>query len=271
MDTVTHIILLTVSQLCQLLGCIFFFGFVLKWVGENTLKKFAHDHFLFHFMSIIGTPIHEFGHFIMCKLFGYRINKVVWVQKPQADGTLGYVNFSYNPKNFYQLVGKFFVGIGPLFSGPLCILLLLYFLLPTSFQVVETKIGHIPAVWQLSTFYDLFKLSGQFLVSLFTLEHVLSWQLYVFLIVASAIAVHIRLSMSDLESATSGIFSLSMALLIINVFSTFLGLTLSDHLSHYISTFTAYYIATMVIILVISLLLWLLSIIWHTMLHRNAR
>lgn len=271
MDTVTHILLLTISQLCQLLGCIFFFGFALKWIGEHTLKKFAYDHFLFHFMSFIGTPIHEFGHFFMCKIFGYRVNKVVWVQKPNAEGTLGYVNFSYNPKNIYQLIGKFFVGIGPLFSGPLCILLLLYFLLPTSFQIVETKIGHIPAVWQLSTFYDLFKLSGQFLVSLFTFEHVLSWQLYVFLIVASAIAVHIRLSLSDLESATSGIFFLSIALLIINLLSAMFGLTLSDGLSHYISIFTAYYIATMVIILVISLLLWLLTIIWHTMLNRSVR
>lgn len=270
MEGIISIITITASQLFQLLGVIFFFGFLLKWIGEQSLAHYTYGSKLFNFMSFIGTPVHEFGHFIMCKIFRYQVEEVIWYQKPNNSGTLGYVNFSYNPGSMYQRIGKFFVGVGPLFSGPVAIFLLLYFLLPDAYHAISTHIGMISTTWSLHTFEQILQLSWTFLVALFNVHNALSWQFYIFIVLACSIAVHIRLSKSDLESATSGIVAITVLLLLLNIVSQFFHLSLSNHILIYVAHFNAFYISIMIVITVISLLFFMTSIIWGTMKNRTA-
>lgn len=270
MEEFINIISITASQLFQLLGVIFFFGFVLKWLGEQSLAHYTYGSKLFNFMSLIGTPVHEFGHFIMCKIFRYHVDEVVWYQKPNSNGTLGYVNFSYNPGSVYQRIGKFFVGVGPLFSGPLAIFLLLYVLLPDAYDAISVQIGTISTHWSFETFEQILQLSWTFLVALFNVDHALSWQFYVFLVLACSIAVHIRLSKPDLESATSGIIAITVLLLLLNVISEFLHLSLSDHVVTYVAHFNAFYISIMIVITVIALLFFMTSVIWGAVKNRTS-
>ena len=77
------------------------------------------DVFGFRFVvltGVLGTSLHEVSHAIMCLIFRHKITDMK-LFKPDSDGTLGYVNFSYNPISLYQRMGLFFVGMAPFFMA----------------------------------------------------------------------------------------------------------------------------------------------------------
>lgn len=84
----------------------------------------------------VGTPIHELGHYLMCKLFGFHVSEVALFRPVagQADGVLGFVRYSYDPSSPWQRLGCFFVGIAPMVLGAAAILLLLRLLTPEVFE-----------------------------------------------------------------------------------------------------------------------------------------
>ena len=77
----------------------------------------------------LGTIIHELGHALFCLIFRHKITEMKLLDPDPETGTLGYVRHSYDPKNIYQLVGNFFIGIGPILLGTAVIFLLCYWLL----------------------------------------------------------------------------------------------------------------------------------------------
>ena len=83
--------------------------------------------------SVIGTPVHEMGHALMCLIFGHRITEMrLW--SPRSDGTLGYVEHAYNKKNPYMVLGNLFIGTGPILSGLLFIFLVMCICFPYAFD-----------------------------------------------------------------------------------------------------------------------------------------
>lgn len=89
---------------------------------------------------------------------------------------LGYVNHSYNPKSFYQRIGNFFIGTGPIWFGIAVLCFVSWLLLPNEMQI--------------SSFLSM-NFWGR-------------WQSYVWLYFALTIASHITLSPPDLVGATDG-------------------------------------------------------------------
>lgn len=67
--------------------------------------------------SIIGTPVHELGHAVMCFPFGHKIKSMCLWNPKASDGVLGYVNHTYNRKNLWHRLGSLFISIGPVISG----------------------------------------------------------------------------------------------------------------------------------------------------------
>ena len=110
--------------------------------------------------SIIGTPIHELGHALMCLIFGHKIQEVCLWCPNSGDGTLGYVEHSYNRRNVYQRLGNMFIGMGPIFSG------LLFTFLVMLVCFTETFDAHVISVftdgYEISSFSDFF--SGGFAI-----------------------------------------------------------------------------------------------------------
>ena len=84
--------------------------------------------------AIIGTPIHEIAHFLMCIPFGHKVTEVA-LFRPDGNGTLGFVCHAYNPMSFWQQIGNFFIGIAPLLGGTAAIYLLTAMLLPNHQQI----------------------------------------------------------------------------------------------------------------------------------------
>ena len=85
---------------------------------------------VFDVTAVIGTPIHELGHAIMCPLFGHKIDRVrLW--SPRArNGVYGYVEHSYNRRNPWARLGNLLIGFGPIFSGLGVVVLMLWLCFP---------------------------------------------------------------------------------------------------------------------------------------------
>ena len=81
---------------------------------------------IFDVTAIIGTPIHELGHLLLCPFFAHKVQRVqLWSPKGE-NGVYGFVEHTYNPKNLWARLGNLFIGIGPIFSGLGVIVLMLW-------------------------------------------------------------------------------------------------------------------------------------------------
>ena len=68
-------------------------------------------------MAWLGTPIHELGHALFCVIFRHRITKIEFFKPDPVSGTLGYVEHKWNRHNLWQVLGNFFIGVGPVILG----------------------------------------------------------------------------------------------------------------------------------------------------------
>lgn len=222
MEQFTEIVFTSVVQAMQLLGVTIILGFIMLNLGQHSFRNLTiatNFNNTFMWLAYIGTPIHEFGHYIMCKIFFYKVTKVVWVQKPDLHGTLGYVNFTYNTNSLYQRIGRFFVGVGPLFSGTLALYLSLRLLLPQEYHHIMKVIKGINPTFSWDTITSMYNLAIQFFTILFTKDTLSHPQLYLFLFLAICITSHMHLSKSDLESAKDGILTIILVIIGLNVIS----------------------------------------------------
>lgn len=89
---------------------------------------------VFDITSVIGTPIHELGHALMCPLFGHKIGKIKLWSPTAENGVYGYVEHSYNRKNPWAQLGNLFIGMGPIFSGLGVVVLMLWLCFPAQWS-----------------------------------------------------------------------------------------------------------------------------------------
>lgn len=142
-------------------------------IRKSLAKIFGIQGYIY--LTAPGVMIHEIGHAIFCLIFRHKIVEMK-LFSPEEDGTLGYVNHSYNPNSFYQRIGNFFIGTGPIWFGVAVLCLISWLLLPNEMQISD----------------------------FFSLNFWGRWQSYIWLYLALTISSHITLSPPDFAGSVDG-------------------------------------------------------------------
>ncbi|MBQ9785746.1 MAG: hypothetical protein IJW29_09610 [Clostridia bacterium] len=137
---------LYVGQLILLTLGVFVVCGLAAFLSERLFVRLVGSSRFIYVSSVIGTPIHETGHAIMCLLFGHRITEMKLLLPPgHPSGTLGYVSHDYNPRNPWARLGNLFIGIGPIFSGLGVMILMLFLCFPTQWSAYVATSGALAA------------------------------------------------------------------------------------------------------------------------------
>lgn len=221
-----QVVFSTFSQLIWLFGLILIFGFILFLLARFTRTTYIKttgttlDIFV---TGWIGTPIHELGHAAFCLLFKHKIVEIKLYSPNSEDGTLGYVNHTYDTQSIYQKIGNFFIGIGPIILGTLILYLLLHYLVPNTKDVfssinIQSKVlvkgvhgefsGILSSLWgtTLNTLETLFKKSN-----------FLNYKFWIFLYLSMCISSHMELSPPDIKGAWRGLLTIVLFFFLINL------------------------------------------------------
>jgi len=181
----------TFNDLVWLLGLLFVFGLMLYFISKFTRTTYINsvgEKMDIIFTGWIGTPVHELGHALFCILFRHRIIEMKLYNPNPANGTLGYVIHTYNPKSRYQKIGNFFIGIAPILFGTLVLYMLMFFLMPTltlTFSNVDRntigltqnlRSGSLFESWNIIYISTTGILSG-----IFSIQNLFNWKFWIFL------------------------------------------------------------------------------------------
>ena len=252
-------------QMLFTLGIIFLFGKALAFCNARFYRNFgARGRAVCIATGLIGTPVHEASHALMCLLFGHKIVEIRFFQPDASDGTLGYVRHSYNPKNLYQRAGNLFIGIAPVLFGSLILGGLLYLLLPELFRSVLAELGQADFV---SACGQSFVRFGTAFVQMFA--YIGSWQWWGFVLLGSLIGLHMTLSKADTQGALSGLIVYLLLFLIADLVLLCIGRGTLIAFTNAILTFGTFLLFFFCVFLFIAAVLLLISALLATVFFRR--
>ena len=167
---------------------------------------------IFDVTSIIGTPVHELGHALMCPIFAHRITAMKLWSPRGEDGVYGYVEHSYNGRNLWARLGNLFIGLGPIFSGLGVIVLTLWLCFPTQWGDYLVATGNLAAKTTTASqiWHDLFSL----LISIPSAFAENWWRALIGLCIILPVSLHVSLSWADVKGSLSA-FPLYLVLLLL--------------------------------------------------------
>ena len=171
-------------------------------------------------MGLIGTPIHELGHALMCIVFGHKIKEIKLYRPNANDGALGYVSHTYNPRNLYQQIGNFFIGIAPIICGSGVLWLLMFLLVPDIYEKVFLELQMITLLsndfTDSSVYLGYIDLLFGVIGSIFDFANADDGLWWIFIVLALLISSHMELSLPDIKSGLLGFFYLAGILLVVD-------------------------------------------------------
>lgn len=230
-----QVLFLTVKVLVLLLLPTFLVGGLIQLLTSalrnNASRLFGQG--LFVYGTFLGVVIHELGHAFFCKVFGHKITDMK-LFSPDQNGTLGYVTHSFDPKSFYQKVGNFFIGIGPIWFGSFVIFILTKFLFPQllSSLVVHQDGSFLESCWLMFTSafsgFSAFLSEGSYK----------RWSTYLWLYLVISIGFHLTLSKPDLEGAKSGLVTLVSGVVVVNLLTAWMDTPLLLMLGNFRSAYS---------------------------------
>jgi hypothetical protein len=212
------------AQLLLSIGAIALVGLTIGWLNRTFCRQFGnYSRTVLIVTGIIGTSIHELGHAFFCVIFRHKIQEMkLFIPNPRDD-TLGYVSHTYNHNSFYQRVGNFFIGVGPILFGSGVLALLMWLLIP---HVFHSYIQHLEAFVNAASNGNLgrlpalaFSAAGDFF-ALSNLDDV-RWWLYV--VLACFIAIHVDLSPPDIAGAKPGALLFAIVVVVPNIVLALFG------------------------------------------------
>lgn len=237
-------------QIAFTVGLIVLFGFLIALCNKRFYANFGnYGRAACYITGAIGTPLHECAHALFCVIFGHKVTEIKLFQINSADGTLGYVNHSYNPKNIYHKIGNFFIGVAPIIVISAVLYLLAWWLLPNFVAEISGsfKIGDFVTDID-KVFISLFNVLQSFFLC------ALSWQWWVFLIVGVFLALHMTLSKADIKGALSGVLFLLITILVVDVILGLVSGNLLTAFTQEVLGIAGYLLCILVLALIISII-----------------
>lgn len=229
-------------------------GFLEKKINNNMQRAFGWNGVLA--TAIIGTPIHEIGHMLMCVIFNHKINRVCLLNTSGENGCLGYVQHSYNKSSIYQRVGNFFIAMGPLFSGLIALLTSMYFLIPKSF---ESFVNYIKTINPQGISVQKFLTDSLSIYKyIFNMENIKTINFWVFLVISLSISAHIALSLVDIKNQIEGLKFIFVVIVISNILVYIFNLKIGTYM-RFIIYYNQMIFAFFSISLIFSVLFYLIS------------
>lgn len=212
--------------------------------------------------SIVGTPVHELGHALMCLLFGHTITDISLWQPNSTDGNLGFVTHAYNPRNIYHILGNLFIGIGPIFSGLGVLTLALWLGFPETFAAYTSTASGMAAAGEggFVIFLEGLKMLPRMLDEIIHGGGVPVWGRIIALLVILSVAQHVSLSPADIKGAAKAIPLYLAVVLILTVVCGLIGTVAMDAVTGALATFSAYLTSLFVIVLISALLQLLIAL-----------
>lgn len=262
---ILNVLKLSTLELFYLTGIVIIIGLILgfleKQTNNNMQRAFGYKGVLS--TAIIGTPIHELGHAIMCIIFFHKINEIKLINFHSNDGTLGYVRHSYNKSNLYERIGNFFIGIGPIISGALVLLLFLNFLLPNTYSYFYKSIlNHFNYTnIDLNMLKYVFGSSLALLKYIFSINNLITLKFWFFVIIAFCVSAHIALSPADIKGALDGFIVLYLILILINSVACYFSINTFDFIIK-IASYNTYFSSLLLLALTFSIISFLISLLF---------
>ena len=237
----------TFIDLFRLFGNIIIFGFILYVLSSMTRRIFAKTlgaKTELYITGWIGTPIHELSHALFCIIFNHKINDIK-LFTTKSD-TIGYVLHSYDSRSWYQQIGNFFIGVGPIIIGTLIVYFLFLLLAPELKEnIFSVKIDYDKSAGILNIIYSGILNIFISILNIFSniIKNVLVSQSYkkisfwIFIYLSISIASHMELSPADISHAWKGMLVIFAVSLIINTLLFIIEIIFNFKMPEYISLF----------------------------------
>ena len=178
---------------------------------------------VFYASSVVGTPVHELGHALMCIPFAHRITDMKLLQFPKGRSrTLGYVEHTHNRKNLWAVFGDLFISFGPIFSGLGVMVLVLTLCFPNQWQAYLDTSREMVASG--AGVREMFSGGFSLLFSLFERFEEDALRSVIGMLIILSVSQHITLSFADLKGCFKALLMYTGIVAIFAAITMLLGL-----------------------------------------------
>ena len=263
----------TFIDLFRLFGNIIIFGFILYLLSSMTRRIFAKTlgaKTELYITGWIGTPIHELSHALFCIIFNHKISDIK-LFTTKSD-TIGYVLHSYDSRSWYQQIGNFFIGVGPIIMGTLIVYFLFLLLAPELKEnIFSVKIDYDKSAGILNMIYSGISNIFISILNIFSniIKNILVSQSYknigfwIFIYLSISIASHMELSPADISHAWKGMLVIFAVSLIFNtllfIIKIIFNLEIPEYLLLFVDKTLNIYSSLLIFSCIISLFNFLIS------------
>ena len=242
-------------QLLYFIGILFVVGFLIRVLNRTFYSMLNYKKYVVYGTGIIGTPIHELSHALMCLVFGHKIVEIKLFQIDEESGTLGYVKHNYNRKNVYQVIGSFFIGTAPIFVGSLFICVLIKALLPEASVEIDAYLHDFALVQSMgisvySIKYAAITFFGILTAILASIDVGVIW--WGFVLVALCVGIHMNLSGADVHNSLGALPYLIGAITVFNLVFGVVAFSVYENVAFYINLAGGYFMGILLFALMLS-------------------